>query len=99
MFKVERSAMLGCEHRSCMQQLVSSDFCNNLCKQSNICRLNLFSSRSPRRLTLKQLSRGGCSAIHKDFLTGQFCPCLANVDHDVVVDLLLVVDRDVDFEW
>ena len=57
------------------------------------------SPRSPRRLTLKQLSRGGCSAIHKDFLTGQFCPCLANVDHDVVVDLLLVVDRDVDFEW
>ena len=48
---------------------------------------------------MKQLSRGGCSAIHKDFLTGQFCPCLANVDHDVVVDLLLVVDRDVDFEW
>ena len=47
---------------------------------------------------MKQLSRGGCSAIHKDFLTGQFCPCLANVDHDVVVDLLLVVDRDVDFE-
>ena len=48
---------------------------------------------------MKQLPRGGCSAIHKDFLTGQFCPCLANVDHDVVVDLLLVVDRDVDFEW
>ena len=45
------------------------------------------------------LTLSGSSAIHYDFLTGQFCPCLANVDHDVVVDLLLVVDRDVDFEW
>ena len=79
--------------------MISAIICKQIFFLFNICCLNLFSSRSPRRLTLKQLSRGGCSAIHKDFLTGQFCPCLANVDHDVVVDLLVVVDRDVDFEW